>query len=134
MLSLYHKDKSLGLIQSFREVTFPAIRLWEQNLMCVCETYWLNDIIFHQENISSTLKSINFKSFSNIKVSLRMLGIYLWLHLFSFMCRLKTYTRSTMVSERLSGIALILVHQEIVPDIEKVADLLALTNRRVNFI
>ena len=35
------------------------------------------------------------------------------------MRRLKTYTTSTMVSERLNGIALIHVHQEIVPDIEK---------------
>ena len=50
------------------------------------------------------------------------------------MRRLKTYTRSTMISERLNGIALMHVHQEIVPDIEKVIDLFAVTNRRLNFI
>ena len=50
------------------------------------------------------------------------------------MRRLKTYTRSTMISKRLNGIALMHVHQEIVPDIEKVIDLFAVTNRRLNFI
>ena len=48
--------------------------------------------------------------------------------------RLKTSTRSTMISERLNEIALMHVHQEIVPDIEKVIDLFAVTNRRLNFI
>ena len=39
-----------------------------------------------------------------------------------------------MISKRLNGIALMHVHQEIVPDIEKVIDLFAVTNRRLNFI
>ena len=38
-----------------------------------------------------------------------------------------------MVSERLNGIALTHIHQEIVPDVEKVIDLYALKNRRLNF-
>ena len=54
--------------------------------------------------------------------------------LFSSMRRLKTYTRSTMISERLNGIALMHVHQEILPDTEKVIGLFAVTNRRLNFI
>ena len=49
------------------------------------------------------------------------------------MRQLKTYTRSTMVSERLNGIALMHVHQEIVPDIEKVIDLFSTKNRRLSF-
>ena len=49
------------------------------------------------------------------------------------MRRLKTYTRSTMVSERLNGIALMHVHQEIVPDIGKVIDLFSTKNRRLSF-
>ena len=49
------------------------------------------------------------------------------------MRRLKTYTRSTMVSERLNGIALMQVHQEIVPDIENVIDLFSTKNRRLSF-
>ena len=39
-----------------------------------------------------------------------------------------------MISERLNGIALMHVHQEIVLDIEKVIDLFAVTNARLNFI
>ena len=53
--------------------------------------------------------------------------------LFSAMRRLKTYTRSTMFSERLNGIALMHVHQEIIPDIEKVKDLFSTKNRRLSF-
>ena len=37
---------------------------------------------------------------------------------------MKTYTHSTMISERLNGLALIHAYQEIVPDIEKVTNLL----------
>ena len=49
------------------------------------------------------------------------------------MRRLKTYARSTMVSERLNGIALMHVHQEIVLDIEKVIDLFFTKNIRLAF-
>ena len=38
------------------------------------------------------------------------------------------------MSERLNVIKLMYVHQEIVPDTEKVIDLFAVTNRRLNFI
>ena len=51
----------------------------------------------------------------------------------SAMRRLKTYTISTMVSERLNGIALMHVHKEVVPDIEKVIDLFSTKNRRLSF-
>ena len=49
------------------------------------------------------------------------------------MRRLKTYTGSTLISDRLNGITLTHVHQEIVPDVEKVIDLFAETNRRLKF-
>ena len=56
-------------------------------------------------------KSINFKSFSNIKVCQRILGTLpvttcTCERSFCSMRRLKTYTRNTMISERLNGIAL----------------------------
>ena len=41
---------------------------------------------------------------------------------FSAMRRLKNYNRSTMIGERLNGLALLHVHQEIVPDFEEVID------------
>ena len=90
------------------------------------------------DNMSSTIKRIPFNSFNNIKVSLRIIGTSLvttctceWS--FSAMRRLKTYTKTTMVSERLYGIALMHVHQEIGPDIEKDIDLFSTKNRRLSF-
>ena len=52
---------------------------------------------------------------------------------FSALRRLKTYARTIMVSERLNAIALMHVHQEIVPDIEKVIDLFSTKNRTLTF-
>ena len=103
------------------------------------EAYWLNETSCHAGNIPSTLKVIDFKSFSNIKVCLRILET---LHVTTCTCeqslssikRLKAYTLSTIISERSNGIALMHVHQENVPDIEKVKDLFAVTNRRLTFI
>ena len=76
--------------------------------------------------------------FSNIKVSLRLLGTSpvttcTCERSFSAIRRLKIYTRSTMISERLNGIALLHVHQETVPDIEKVIGLFSTKNRRLSF-
>ena len=46
---------------------------------------------------------------------------------------LKDYKRSTMVEERLNGLALMKIHQEIVPDIEKVIDKFSTENTRLKF-
>ena len=102
------------------------------------ETYWLESKDCLPDNIPSTLKRIPFNGFNNIKVSLRILGTSpvttcICERPFSAMRRLETYTRSTMVSETLNGIALMHVHQEIVPDIEKVIDLSYTKNRRLSF-
>ena len=142
MLSLYHKN--IDWRQKFR----PFAEFYKSDLPCykaleaeldLWEAYWLNDTSCHPDNISSTLKSIDFRSFSNIKVCLRILGTLpvttcTCERSFSSMRRLKTYTRSTMISERLNEIAVMHVHQEIVPGIEKVTDLFAVTNRRLSFI
>ena len=68
------------------------------------EKYWLESKDCFPDNISSTLKRIPFNGFNNIKVSLRVLGTSpvttcICKRLFSAMRPLKTYTRSTMVSE-----------------------------------
>ena len=102
------------------------------------DTYWLESKDRLPDNVSSTLKHIPFNGFNNIKVSLRILGTFSVTtctceRSFSAMRRLKTYTRSTMVSERLNGIALMHVHQEIVPDIEKVIDLFSTKSERLSF-
>ena len=103
------------------------------------ETYWLESEDCLPDNISSTLKCIiPFNGFNNIKVALRILGTSTvttctYERSFSAMRRLKTYSKSTMVSERLNDIALMHLHQEIFPDIEKVIDLFSTKNRRLSF-
>ena len=77
MLSLNHEN--IDWRQTFR----PFAEFYRSNLpwskaleadIDLWEAYWLNDTSFHPVNISSTLKGIDFKSFSNIKVCLRILG------------------------------------------------------------
>ena len=81
---------------------------------------------------------MSFPGFENIKVALRILGTIPVTSCecersFSALRRLKDYTRSTMLSDRLNGLALIYVHREIIPDVEKVIDRFALKNRRLEF-
>ncbi|XP_046862770.1 52 kDa repressor of the inhibitor of the protein kinase-like [Xenia sp. Carnegie-2017] len=76
------------------------------------------------ENVSSTLKSVNFPGFENIKVLLKILGTIPVTSCecersFSALRRLKNYTRSTMAADRLNGLALLYIHQDINLDIEK---------------
>ena len=82
MLSLYHKN--IEWRQKFR----PFADFYRSDLRCykaleaylnLWETYWLNDTSYYPDNISPTLKSIDFKSSSNIKVCLRIWEHYLWL-------------------------------------------------------
>ena len=135
MLSLVYKNvnrrEKFSLFADLLKDDFPCPKALEAELD-LRETYWLESKDCLPDNISSTLKRIPFNGFNNIKVSLRILGTSPLPH-FSAMRRLKTYARSTMVSERLNGIALMHVHQEIVPDIEKVIDLFSTKNRRLSF-
>ena len=141
MISMVHKNvpwrEKFRQFAKFHESDLPCYKALDA-VLDLWETYWLSNTSCHPDNISSTLKSINFSSFSNIKICLRILGTLpvttcTCERSFSSMRRLKNYTRSTMVSERLNGIALMHVHQEIIPDTEKVIDLYACQNRRLNF-
>lgn len=127
---------------------FKFAELFKDDLPCytaldgeleLWQKYWVFENLCRPDNISDTLKSINFKSFSNVKVCLRILGTLPVTscsceRTFSAMKRLKDYRRSTMGQERLNGIALMHIHEEIVPDIEKVIDMYAEKNRRINFV
>ena len=141
MISMVHKNvpwrEKFRQFAKFHESDLPCYKALDA-VLDLWETYWLSNTSCHPDNISSTLKSINFSSFSNIKICLRILGTLpvttcTCERSFSSMRRLKNYTRSTMVSESLNGIALMHVHQEIIPDTEKVIDLYACQNRRLNF-
>ncbi|XP_065665586.1 52 kDa repressor of the inhibitor of the protein kinase-like [Hydra vulgaris] len=52
---------------------------------------------------------------------------------FSVMRRLKDYTRTTMSEDRLNGLALMYIHQEIVPCIDNVINRFSIKNRRLDF-
>ena len=102
------------------------------------ETYWISYKGSLPDNVSNTLKSINFSGFQNIKVALRIIGTLPVTSCecersFSALRRLKTYTRSTMVAERLNGLALLHVHKDIIVNMDKVIDLYAMKNRRLKF-
>ena len=107
MVSLVYKNvnwrEKFSLFADLFKDDFPCPKALEAELD-LWETYWLESKDCLPDNISSTLKRILFNGFNNIKVSLRILD---------------TCTKITVVSERLHGIALMDVHQEIVPDIEK---------------
>ena len=84
------------------------------------EKYWKTKNTCLPDNISSTLKSINFPGFENIKILLRILATLPVTSCecersFSALRRLKNYKRSTMVANRLNGLDLLHVHQEINP-------------------
>ena len=113
MLSLYHKNndwrQKFRPFAEFCKSDLPCYKVLEADLD-LWEAYWLNDTSCHPDNISSTLKSIDFRSFSNIKVCLRIPGLLpvttcTCERSFSSMRKLKTYTPSIMMSERLNGIA-----------------------------
>ena len=102
------------------------------------ETYWISYKGSLLDNVSNTLKSIKFSGFQNIKVALRIIGTLPVTSCecersFSALRRLKTYTRSTMVAERLNGLALLHLHKYIIVNIDKVIDLYAMKNRRLKF-
>ena len=102
------------------------------------ETYWISYKGSLPDNVSNTLKSIKFSGFQNIKVALRIIGTLPVTSCecersFSALRRLKTYTRSTMVAERLNGLALLHLHKYIIVNIDKVIDLYAMKNRRLKF-
>ena len=141
MVSLVYKNvnfkENFSLFADLFKDDFPCPKALEVELN-LWETYWLDSKDCLPDNISSTLKHILFNGFNNIKVSRRIFDnspvtTRTCERLFSAMRRLKTYTRSTMVSERLNGIALMHVHQEILPDIEKIIDLFSTKNKRVSF-
>ena len=88
-------------------------------------------------SISNTLKVMP-EGFLNIKKCLLILGTQPVTSCscersFSAMKRLKDYCRSTMGNTRLNSIALLYIQKNIVPDLDKVIDIYAEGNRRLDF-
>ena len=102
------------------------------------KTYWITYRGSLPDNVPNTLKSIKFSGFQNIKIALRIFGtlpvtLCECERSFSALRRLKNYTHSAMVAERLNGLALLHVHKDIIVNIEKIIDLYAMKNRRLKF-
>ena len=121
----------------FYEDDFPnplaldgEMELWQK--------YWGTSKDSLPDSVSATLKAIDFSAFENIKVALRTLATLPITsceceRCFSALCRLKNYNRSTMIEERLNGLALMHVHQEIQPDVQEVLQKFSSGNRRLEF-
>ncbi|XP_065667641.1 52 kDa repressor of the inhibitor of the protein kinase-like [Hydra vulgaris] len=116
---------------------FPNISALNGELV-LWEKYWESFSGTIPDNISLTLKSISFPGFENIKIALRILGTLPVTSCecersFSVMRRLKDYMRTTMSEDRLNGLALMYIHQEIVPCIDNVINRFSIKNRRLDF-
>jgi len=131
------KDLLFPFIQ-FYEEEFPSFHLLEPEL-ALWKEYWLTNKDICPNNISSTLKAIKFDGFENIKVALRILATLPITSCecersFSGMRRLKTYSRTTMLNERLNGLALMNFHLGNVPHTDKVINNFAgMKPRRLEF-
>ena len=91
--------------------------LWEND--------WLNSKIEIPNSISLTLKLVNYPGYSNIKESLKILATLSITSCerersFSSLKLLKSFNRSTMLTERLNGMALLYIHQDREPDIGRI--------------
>ena len=116
MLSLLKKHGSISWKKNFRQF----LEFYQSDLpnplgldaeLELWERYWLNYKSIIPATIATTLKSLNFSGFQNIKLALHILGTLPitsceCVRSFSAMRRLKNYTRSTMIEERLNGLAL----------------------------
>ncbi|XP_065654903.1 52 kDa repressor of the inhibitor of the protein kinase-like [Hydra vulgaris] len=80
--------------------------------------------------ILDTLKFMDMRGFPNILEAFHILATIPITtceceRSISTLRRIKTYTRSTMSENRLNGLALMSIHQEIVPDINRVIEIFA---------
>ncbi|XP_002158295.1 52 kDa repressor of the inhibitor of the protein kinase-like [Hydra vulgaris] len=91
-------------------------------------------------SISDTLNFMDIRGFPKILEAFHILAI---IPITTCKCersistlrRIKTYTRSTMSENRLNGVALMSIHQEIVPDTNRVIEIFASKgDRKLEFL
>ena len=144
MIPLINKTGIISWKQTFRKFS----NFYEDDLpnplgldgeLELWQTYWVSFKGSCPNSVASTLKAISFDSFANIKVALRILATLPVTSCecersFSAMRRLKYYTRSTMVEERVNGLALMEIHQDIEPSVQQVIDKFSADSRRIELI
>ncbi|XP_065642997.1 52 kDa repressor of the inhibitor of the protein kinase-like [Hydra vulgaris] len=91
------------------------------------ELFWKNQLNI-PSTVAGTLKSIDMRGFPNIRTAFIILGTIPITtceceRSISVIRRLKTYSRSNMIESRFNSLALMSIHQEIFPDVERVIDI-----------
>ena len=123
----------------FYESDLPNPKAMEAE-MDLWEKFWLSSNQAIPNNVKSALKSVPYPGFENIKECFKILGT---LPVTSCECErsfsalriLKDYTRSTMGEERLNGLALMHIHHDTIPDVNKVIDKFSMSgNRRLELM
>ena len=123
----------------FYQDDFPNYQILDSEID-LWESYWKcynGDI---PDEIRTTIKTVSFPGFQNIQMALKILATMPVTSCssersFSAMCRLKNYTRSTMINDRLNGLALLHIHRDIIPSIDDVLDRYGNSgNRRLKFV
>ena len=131
------KEKFLMFL-SFYKFDLPHFSLIHAELE-LWEEFW-NEKTELPSTISDTLKFMDMRGFPNILGASHILAT---IPITSCECersistlrRIKTYTRSTMSENRMNGLALMSIHQEIVPDITKLIEIFAPKgDRKLEFI
>ena len=127
-IDIYHDDlPNVGVIDGEMDAWLNFWKSYEQGM---------------PSNVSMTLQAIKCfsSSFPNVTVALRILATLPITSCecersFSKLKRLKTYCRSTMGENRLNGLAMLYIHQEILPDFEEVINMFSrLGPRRIEFL
>lgn len=131
-------------LKDWKECAKPFFKFYEEDLpnpkalsgeLLLWERFWMDSKNVLPNNVSRTLKSVPFAGFENIKVCLRILATLPVTSCecersFSSLRRLKDYTRSRMVADRLNGLALMYIHQDIIPEVGKIIDKFAASGTR----
>ncbi|XP_065651041.1 52 kDa repressor of the inhibitor of the protein kinase-like [Hydra vulgaris] len=98
------------------------------------ETFWNNQSVI-ASTITETLKSIDMRGFPNIRKGFLTMGTIPITtcecgRSISVIRRLKTYMRSRMTESRFNSLALMSIHQEIIPDVERVLNIFSVLGER----
>ena len=144
MLSLIGQTNDTSWKQTFKKFSdfyeddFPNPLALDAELD-LWQTYWANYRSLCPASIAFTLRAVSFDSFENIKVALQILDTLPVTYcececFFSALRRLNDYTKNTMLEDRLNGLALMEIHQDLEPGVQQVNDKLSTDSRRIEMI
>ena len=130
IVSMEHEKKNGKSWKPLTELVKPFYEFYkEEHFFQEIET-WRDIVLNHDtppSNVKNTLKAFQFSGLENVKTSLKILGTIPITSCecersFSGMRRLVNFCRSTMLEERLNGLALMNFHLDRIPESKKVID------------